>query len=65
MKYRLWVRRPRFSQDDAEFADQTLQLELRDPKGEVVETRSVRTDRWGGIDGQWQTTKGRRLAPIS
>lgn len=53
VKYRLWVRRPRFSQDTPEFANKPYVLQIRDPKGEIVVDRDVKTDRWAGIDGQW------------
>ena len=54
VKYRMWVRQARFSEDSARFADQEFFLEVRNPKGEVVEERKVRSDRWGGIDGEYQ-----------
>lgn len=54
VKYRLWVRQPRFSQDDAAYAGKTFALQIRDPKGELLVDTDVKTDQWAGIDGEWQ-----------
>ena len=54
VKYRMWVRQARFSDDAARFADHDFIVEIRNPKGEIVEERSVKSDRWGGIDGEYQ-----------
>ncbi|MDG1897964.1 MAG: MG2 domain-containing protein [Fuerstiella sp.] len=53
VKFRLWVRQPRFSQDDARYANKTYVLQIRNPKGDVVLEKDVTTDRWAGIDGEW------------
>jgi alpha-2-macroglobulin len=53
VKFRLWVRQPRFSQDDARYANTAYVLQIRNPKGDVVLEKDVTTDRWAGIDGQW------------
>lgn len=53
VKYRLWVRQPRFHQDDAQFANSDFLLQIRNPRGDVIREEQVTTDRWGGIDGTW------------
>ncbi|MEO2027819.1 MAG: MG2 domain-containing protein [Fuerstiella sp.] len=53
VKFRLWVRQPRFSQDNALYANKAYVLQIRNPKGDVVLEKDVTTDRWAGIDGQW------------
>ena len=53
MKFRLWVRQPRYHEDTPVYANRNFVLQIRNPRGDVVEERRVRTDRWGGIDGEW------------
>lgn len=53
VKFRLWVRQPRFDDDAARFADQDFIVEVRNPKGDLVEERTVHSDRWGGLDGEY------------
>ncbi|MEZ6127372.1 MAG: MG2 domain-containing protein [Planctomycetaceae bacterium] len=53
VKFRLWVRQPRFSEDNARFANTNYTLEIRNPKGDVVLTNDVTTDQWAGVDGEW------------
>lgn len=53
VKFRLWVRRPRFSQDDAQFANKNFVLQIKNPKGDVVLEKDVTTDKWAGVDGEW------------
>ncbi|MEZ6042019.1 MAG: MG2 domain-containing protein [Planctomycetaceae bacterium] len=54
VKYRLWVRQPRFSEDNARFANQDFLVEVRNAKGEVVDERIVKSDQWAGIDGEYE-----------
>lgn len=53
VRYRLWVRQPRFDDDTARFADQEFLIEVRNPKGDIVAERTLRSDRWGGLDGEY------------
>ncbi len=53
VKFRLWVRQPRFHEDDARFANKKYWLQIRNPKGDVVFEKETLTDRWAGMDGAW------------
>ena len=53
VKYRMWVRRPRFSEDTPMYAQKNYTLQIRNPKGDVVLEKAVKTDRWAGVDGNW------------
>lgn len=53
VKFRLWLRRPRFSEDDAQFANETFVLQIKNPKGDVVLEKDATTDKWAGVDGEW------------
>lgn len=65
VKYRLWVRQPRFSQDDAKFANQKYTLQIRNPKGDVVQELDVTTDQWAGVDGEWKISADATLGNYS
>ena len=54
VKYRMWVRQPRFDQDDSPFSNKNYWLQIRNPKGDVVLEQEVTTDRWAGVDGEWK-----------
>src|SRR5690606_34002468 len=53
LKYRMWLRQPRFSGDEVNFADKDLLVEVRNPKGDVVQEVRQKSDRWGGVDGEY------------
>ncbi|MCA9049299.1 MAG: alpha-2-macroglobulin, partial [Planctomycetaceae bacterium] len=53
VKFRQWVRRPKFHDDTADFADRDYWIQIRNPKGDIVHEVKARTDRWAGIDGEW------------
>ncbi len=53
VKYRMWVRQPRYHEDAAIYANQPFLLQISNPRGDVVEEHAVTTDRWGGVDGTW------------
>jgi alpha-2-macroglobulin len=53
VKFRMWVRQPRFDSEQAKFADQEFLVEVRNPKGDIVQETTITADRWGGIDGEY------------
>jgi uncharacterized protein YfaS (alpha-2-macroglobulin family) len=53
LKYRMWLRQPRFSGDEVNYADKDLLVEVRNPKGDVVQEVKQKSDRWGGVDGEY------------
>lgn len=53
MKYRLWVRKPRFDADDNSYADKNCWVQIVNLKGEKVLEVEAKTDRWAGVDGEW------------
>lgn len=61
VKYRMWVRQPRFDDDAPRYANQNYILQLRDPKNEIVFEKPVTTDRWAGLDGTYQLADGAQL----
>ncbi|HQX48954.1 MAG TPA: MG2 domain-containing protein [Planctomycetaceae bacterium] len=53
VKYRMWLRQARFSGEELSFADKDYILEVRNPKGDVVREVKQKSDRWGGVDGEY------------
>ncbi len=54
MKYKFWVRRARYDQaDTSDFANQSFSVELRDPKGARLSTKTMTADAYGGLDGEF------------
>ena len=61
VKYRMWLRQPRFSGDEVNFGDKDYIVEVRNPKGDVVLETKQKSDRWGGVDGEYQIPAGATL----
>ncbi len=53
VQYRMWVRQPRFHEDKALYAHKSFVLQVRNPRGDVVEETEVTSDQWGGVNGYW------------
>ncbi len=53
VKYRMWLRQARFSGEELSFANKDYILEVRNPKGDVVQEVKQKSDRWGGLDGEY------------
>jgi uncharacterized protein YfaS (alpha-2-macroglobulin family) len=50
--YKFWVRHAKYDQENgSDFAGQTFALEIHNPKNEKIETKQVRADEYGGIEG--------------
>ena len=65
MKFRLWARQPRFHEEDTRYSHQNYILQVRNPRGDIVEERRVTTDRWAGVDGEWTITEDAVLGQYS
>ena len=65
LKYRMWVRQPQYTTDDARFANKAYALQIRNPKGDIVLDKDVRTDRWAGVDGEWTIPEDATLGQYS
>ncbi|MEZ6032742.1 MAG: MG2 domain-containing protein [Planctomycetaceae bacterium] len=53
VKYRMWLRQPRFSGDEVEYSNKDFIVEVRNPKGDVVQELNTKSDRWSGVDGEY------------
>ena len=50
--YKFWVRHAKYDQESgSDFAGQTFTLEIHNPKNEKIETKQVRADQYGGVEG--------------
>ncbi|MEY3457801.1 MAG: hypothetical protein RL215_958, partial [Planctomycetota bacterium] len=54
VKFRIWARKPQFVGEDNSYAERDCWIQIRNPQGEVVFEKEGKTDRWAGIDGEWQ-----------
>ena len=53
--FKFWVARSRYDQPDAaDFAGQTFDVEIHNPKGEKVLTKKFTADKFGGFDGTFE-----------
>lgn len=59
--YKLWLRQPRFHEDDAKYANQAFVLQLRSPQNVVVFEKSVTTDRWAGVAAEYELPEDAQL----
>ncbi len=52
--FKFWVRKARYDQDEkSEFANQSFNVEIHDPKGEKVLAKAFTADAFGGLDGEF------------
>lgn len=54
VNYKVWVRRAAYGDvETSPYAGKPVTIQISNPSGEVVETKSGRFDKWGGIEGDW------------
>ncbi len=54
VKFKLWVRHAKYDRDDTStFANRQFKVEIRNPRNEKVLDKSLKTDAYGGFDGEW------------
>ena len=52
--YKFWVRHAKYDQKDVpdlDFAGETFTVEIHNPKNEKIETKQVKADEYGGVEG--------------
>jgi tetratricopeptide (TPR) repeat protein len=53
VQFKVWVARAQYDQDDkSEFAHQSFQIEIRNPKGEKIYAETLTADNYGGLAGK-------------
>src|SRR5690606_10173274 len=54
VNFKLWLRKARYDQPDAsQFAFQSFNVQINDPKGEKVFKKTFTTDAYGGLTGEY------------
>ena len=54
VQFKFWIRHARYDQDDkSDFANQTFNVEIHNPKGEKVLTKAFTADAYGGMEGEF------------
>lgn len=62
VKWKTWVGHAKYDkQGDSPFAGQSFPVEIHDPRGEKVWSKTLTADRWGGIDDEWVLPKDATL----
>jgi alpha-2-macroglobulin len=52
--FKFWVRRAQYDMEDtSDFANQTFDVEIQNPKGEKVLTKPFTADAYGGLEGEY------------
>jgi uncharacterized protein YfaS (alpha-2-macroglobulin family) len=66
VKFKFWVREAKYDQPDAsQYAGQTFQMQITNPKGEAVKKQAFTTDKFGGFEGDFQLPKDATLGQWS
>ncbi len=54
VKYKFWIRQSQYDKGDvSQFANRQFQVQINDPKGQKVLQRTVTSDEYGGVHGEW------------
>jgi hypothetical protein len=54
VKFKFWVRHAQYDKEDtSQFADKTFSIEIHNPKGEKVLAKSIKADKFGGLEGEY------------
>jgi uncharacterized protein YfaS (alpha-2-macroglobulin family) len=54
VEFKAWIRRAQYDQEDtSQFAHQSFQVEIHNPKGEKVYTETLTADNYGGLAGKF------------
>jgi uncharacterized protein YfaS (alpha-2-macroglobulin family) len=62
VKYKFWVRHAKYDQEDSSsFANRTFQVEIHNPKGEKVQSKTLTADPYGGFDAEFDLPKDAAL----
>ncbi|MDP6524673.1 MAG: MG2 domain-containing protein [Kiritimatiellia bacterium] len=54
VKFKFWVRHAKYDRENtSDFANQNLTVDITNPKGERLFTTTIKSDEYGGIDGEY------------
>jgi hypothetical protein len=66
VKFKFWVNRAQYDQEGrSQFAGQSFNVNINNPKGEKVFEKQFKADEFGGFDGQWDLPKEATLGVYS
>ncbi len=62
VQYKVWFRHARYDQDNtSDYAGQNFAIRLIDPRGEEIQTVSLKADAYGGVAGEFDLPTGAML----
>lgn len=54
VKFKLWIRKSQYDQEDvSDYAHQSFNVQINNPKGEQVYKQTLTTDAFGGLEGEY------------
>jgi alpha-2-macroglobulin len=66
VKYKFWIRQAKYDQaDTSAFANQSFTVTISNPKGENVASKKVKSDEYGGIEGEFKLKSDAQLGVYS
>ncbi len=65
VKYKFWVRNVGYDKEGSKFAKKIFKIVIRDPKGEKIRETKMRTDEFGGLQGEYEIPKDGTLGQYS
>jgi len=65
VKYKIWIANAKYDQERSLYADQSVTIQIRDPKGDKIQEQSLRTDRFGGVESELKLAKNAALGVYS
>jgi uncharacterized protein YfaS (alpha-2-macroglobulin family) len=58
VQFKAWIRHAKYDQPDvSDFADRDIQVVIRNPKGDKVYEKTLKTDAYAGLEGDWELPK--------
>jgi len=62
VQFKFWVHQAKYDQPDASpFANQEFTVQIHDPQGNKVYEKNYKSDKFGGIEGEWPLADDARL----
>lgn len=66
VKFKFWIEKSQYDQpDSAAFGEKDFTVQINNPQGEKVFEKSFKTDKFGGIEGEFPLAKGAMLGNYS
>ena len=66
VKFKIWIEKSQYDQPDVSaYAEQEFTVQINNPQGEKVFEKPLKTDKYGGLEGEFSLPKGAMLGTYS